>query len=204
MADAPPGPKGEPLFGASRKYADDPFAFIDALEDTYGDVARFAMGPMETYMVASAADIERILVSEADAFRKPDFQNDAPGELLGAGLLLSEGDTWETQRDLANPAFSMRRLGGMADRVADHAGAMVDGWTAGETIDAESEMARVTLSVILDLMRGGELPAERIDTVEDQLEPLGRRFEPDPLRFAMPEWVPMPGDEAFESAVDTL
>jgi len=204
MSDVPPGPNGEPLFGVSRRYARDPFSFIEALEEAYGDVARFEMGPMETYMVTDPVEIERILVSEGDRFRKPDFQNDALGDLLGEGLLLSEGDTWERQRELATPAFSMSRLGGMADRVADHAARMTDGWTTGQRVDAESEMARVTLTVILDLMLGVELPGERIDTIEAQLEPLGRRFEPDPVRFAAPDWVPMPGDEEFESAVTTL
>jgi cytochrome P450 len=204
MSETPPGPKGEPLFGSSRRYARDPFSFISALEETYDDVVSFDMGPMETYMVTDPTDIERVLVSEADGFRKPDFQNDALGDLLGDGLLLSEGDTWERQRELANPAFRMSRLMGMADRVAGHAESMVDSWEPGQTIDAETEMARVTLHVILDLMMGVELSEDRIDTVQEQLDPLGRRFEPDPLRFAMPDWVPMPGDEAFESAVAEL
>jgi len=98
----------------------------------------------------------------------------------------------------------MSRLMGMADRVTNHAESMVEAWEPGETIDAEMEMARVTLHVILDLMMGVELSDERVDTVQEQLDPLGRRFEPDPLRFAMPDWVPMPGDEEFESAVAQL
>ncbi|QPV63845.1 cytochrome P450 [Halosimplex litoreum] len=204
MSRTPPGPKGEPLFGSSRRYAKDPFSFISALEETYDDVVNFDMGPMETYMVTDPTDIERILVSEADSYRKPDFQNDALGDLLGDGLLLSEGETWERQRELANPAFRMSRLMGMADRVTGHAESMVDGWEPGDTVDAEMEMARVTLHVILDLMMGVELSESRVDTVQNQLDPLGRRFEPDPLRFAMPEWVPMPGDEEFESAVAEL
>jgi len=204
MTETPPGPSGEPLFGSGRRYADDPFSFISALEDSYGDVAAFEMGPMETYLVADPDEIERILVSEADIFRKPDFQGDALGDLLGDGLLLSEGDTWKKQRDLASPAFSMTRLLGATDRITGHAEAMIDRWEPGETVDAESQMARVTLTVILDLMMGVDLPADRIDTVEGQLEPLGRQFEPDPLRFAMPDWVPMPGDAEFEAAVDTL
>jgi len=204
MSETPPGPKGEPLFGSSRRYARDPFSFISALEETYDDVVNFDMGPMETYMVTDPTDIERILVSEADSYRKPDFQNDALGDLLGDGLLLSEGETWERQRELANPAFRMSRLMGMADRVTGHAESMVDGWTAGQTVDSEQAMARVTLHVILDLMMGVELSDSRVRTVQDQLDPLGRRFEPDPLRFAMPDWVPMPGDEEFESAIATL
>ena len=204
MADIPPGPTGEPVLGSGRRYADDPFAFISALEESYGDISRFEMGPIPTYMVTDPDAIERILVSDADGFRKPAFQGDALGELLGEGLLLSEGETWERQRDLAQPAFSMRRLLGLSDRITDHATAMTDGWGAGETIDVETEMARVTLRVILDLMMGVELPEDRIDTVQSQLEPLGRRFEPDPLRYAIPDWVPMPGDAEYEAAIGTL
>jgi cytochrome P450 len=204
MADTPPGPTGEPVLGSGRRYADDPFAFISALEESYGDISRFEMGPIPTYLVTDPGAIERILVSDADQFSKPEFQGEALGELLGEGLLLSEGETWQRQRDLAQPAFSMRRLLGMADRITDHATAMTDDWTPGNTVDAELETARVTLSVILDLMMGVELPAERIDTVQSQLEPLGRRFEPEPLRFAMPDWVPMPGDAEYEAAIETL
>jgi len=204
MADTPPGPTGEPVLGSGRRYASDPFAFIAALEESYGDISRFEMGPIPTYMVTDPDAIERILVSDADQFRKPAFQADALGDLLGEGLLLSEGDTWERQRDLAQPAFSMGRLLGLSDRITDHATSLTAGWEPGGRIDAETEMARVTLQVILDLMMGVELPAERIDTVQSQLDPLGRRFEPEPFRYVLPDWVPMPGDAEYESAVATL
>ncbi|WP_262178080.1 cytochrome P450 [Haloarcula laminariae] len=204
MAETPPGPKGEPLFGSSRTYASDPFRFISTLEDAYGDVAYFDMGPMETVMLSDPAAIERVLVSEADRFRKPDFQGDALGDLLGDGLLLSEGDTWEKQRQLANPAFSMRRLAGMADRITGHAEDRLAGWADGDVVNAERVMTRTTLDVILDLMMGVELSEQRVETIEEQLMPLGQRFEPDPLRFAAPEWMPMPDDAEFDAAVETL
>ncbi|NHN48966.1 cytochrome P450 [Halostella sp. JP-L12] len=204
MADTPPGPKGEPLFGDSRRYARDPFTFISALEEAYGDVSRFDMGPMDTYVVCALETVERVLVSESDRFRKPDFQGDALGDLLGEGLLLSEGETWEHQRDLAQPAFSMRRLSGMADRITDHAEDRVADWSPGDVIDVEDAMTRVTLDVILDLMMGVRLPEERVRTIQAQLEPLGRRFEPDPIRFAAPEWAPMPGDAEYERALSKL
>ncbi|MDS0283130.1 cytochrome P450 [Haloarcula onubensis] len=204
MAETPPGPKGEPLFGSSRTYASDPFRFISALESAYGDVAYFDMGPMETVMLSDPTAIERVLVSEADRFRKPDFQGDALGDLLGEGLLLSEGDTWETQRQLANPAFSMRRLAGMADRITGHAEDRLADWADGDVVNVERAMTRTTLDVILDLMMGVELSEARVETIEEQLMPLGQRFEPDPLRFAAPEWMPMPDDAEFDAAVETL
>jgi cytochrome P450 len=98
----------------------------------------------------------------------------------------------------------MDRLSGMADRIGGHADEMVDGWADGAVVDVEAEMTRVTLSVILDLMMGVRLEDATIETIREQMVPLGRRFEPDPLRFAMPEWVPAPDDDEYEAAVATL
>jgi cytochrome P450 len=204
MTNSPPGPKGEPLFGSSRTYSRDPFRFVEAVESAYGDVARFDMGPLDTFMVTDPDAIERVLVSDVDRFRKPDFQDDALGDLLGSGLLLSEGETWERQRELANPAFGMSRLSGMTDRITGHAQNLVGEWEPGDEVDVERAMTTVTLDVILDLMMGVELPEPTVRTIQDQLVPLGQRFEPNPVRFAAPSWVPMPGDAEFETAVSNL
>ncbi|MFC6954249.1 cytochrome P450 [Halorubellus litoreus] len=204
MASTPPGPRGEPLFGDARRYANDPFAFVTALEESYRGIAAFDMGPMETYMVTDPMAIERVLVSEADRFRKPDFQDDALGDLLGDGLLLSEGETWREQRQLASPAFAFDRLSGMAGRITEHADDMVADWSDGDRVDVEAEMTRVTLDVILDLMMGVRVDDATVETIREQMVPLGRRFEPDPLRFAMPSWVPAPDDAEYERAVATL
>ncbi|GAB7014065.1 cytochrome P450 [Halolamina salina] len=204
MSRTPPGPKGKPVFGSSHQYARDPFRFVTGLEQAYGGVSRFDMGPLDTYVVTDPAAIERILVSEAGRFGKPAFQDDALGDLLGDGLLLSEGDTWRQQRTLAQPAFDMARLSGMADRIVDHTESRLADWADGDRVDVEQEMTTVTIDVILDLMMGVELPRDRLEHVREQLEPLGMRFEPDPIRFAVPDWVPMPGDAEFDAAVAEL
>ncbi len=204
MTASPPGPRGEPLFGSSRTYAKDPFRFLSACEQAYGDIVEFELGQLPTYMLTNPADIERVLVSEADIFRKPDFQSDALGDLLGDGLLLSEGETWRGQRQLTNPAFAMGRLANFADRIVDHADALLATWEDGRTVNVEQEMTTVTLDVIADLMLGTELSDKRVETVRQSLDPLGTQFEPNPIRFAAPNWVPMPGDREYQQALDTL
>jgi len=120
MSVTPPGPIGDPLFGNARQYADDPFTFIRACADSYGDVVRFDLGPLETYLLTNPRDIERVLVADAEKYRKPSFGDDAIGTLLGDGLLLSEGETWQRQRRLANPSFHTRRIGALAGTMVDH------------------------------------------------------------------------------------
>jgi cytochrome P450 len=203
MATSPPGPRGEPLFGSSRKYAENPFRFLAACERAYGDVVEFELGTLPTYMLSNPEDIQTVLL-DPDTYPKPEFQSDALGDLLGEGLLLSEGDTWQRQRELTSPAFAMSRLGSFTDRIVDHADAMLSGWSEGTRIDVEQEMTAVTLDVIADLMLGVELDANRIETVRESLDPLGAQFEPDPLSFATPEWVPMPGDREYQQALATL
>ncbi|MFC4551281.1 MULTISPECIES: cytochrome P450 [Halorussus] len=204
MSSSPPGPKGEPLFGSSRRYARDPFRFLSACEQAYGDVVRFDLGPLDTYLLTDPADVERVLVSEAEKFRKPDFQDDALGDLLGKGLLLSEGQTWRDQRELANPAFRASRLTGFADDIVAHSDDLLAGWSDGAEVDVELDMTQVTLAVIVDLMLGTDLDDRRVRTIREALEPLGARFEPDPVRFAAPQWLPMPGDGEYADAVETM
>jgi cytochrome P450 len=203
MSSSPPGPDGEPFFGSSRRYARDPFRFLSACEQAYGDVVQFDFGPMATYLVTDPEDIEQVLVSDADLFGKPSFVQ-ALGDLLGKGLLLSEGQTWRDQRQLAAPAFKMDRLTGFADDIVTHSDEMLADWTDGSEVDIEQKMTQVTLAVIVDLMLGTDLNDRRVRTIREALEPLGARFEPDPIRSAAPEWLPMPGDSEYRQAVETM
>lgn len=192
------------MFGSSRRYADDPFSFLSALEAAYDGIAAFDMGPIETFVVTDPAAIEAVLVTAAESYHKPDLAGVALDDLLGEGLLLSEGVTWERQRALVAPAYGMDRLAGMSDRIVEHADAVLDAWSDGDIVDIEAAMTHVTIDVILEVMLGVELPDERVREIQEALVPVGARFEPDPRRFAVPEWVPMPGDRRFRTGVETL
>ena len=204
MSIRPPGPKGVPLFGNSRQYANDPFSFMQACADAYGDVVRFDLGPIDTYMLTNPRDIERVLVSDAPKYQKLDLGDDAINDLLGDGLLLSEGETWQRQRNIANPAFRMSRITGLDDMMVSHTEEMLEGWHDGDRIDIQLEMARVTVRIIVNAMFGTDITDERVRTVQEKLEPLGARFEPDPTRFLIPKWAPTAENRQFDAAIETL
>ena len=204
MSVTPPGPIGDPLFGNGRQFADDPFTFMRACADSYGDVVRFDLGPRETYLLTNPADIERVLVSEAERYRKPQFGDDAMGTLLGDGLLLSEGETWRKQRSLANPSFHTQRIGALTGTMVGHTESHLAEWEPGEVVDIQLEVARLTVRIIVSAMFGADITDEEVATVQENLEPLGARFEPDPRRFLIPDWVPTAENRAFNEAVGTL
>jgi cytochrome P450 len=191
------------LVGNSREYAKDPFAFLTAVGEAYSGIARFDLGPLETYMVTDPVEIERVLVSEDDRYHKLVF-GDAIDDLLGDGLLLSDGAQWQTQRTLANPAFAATRIQGIADTMSRIAAEHVADWQDGDEVAMDRELAKLTVKVIVAAMFGVEADDDTVATVQENLEPLGRRFEPDPRRVLVPEWVPTRENRAFAAAVETL
>ena len=203
MSTRPPGPRGEPVFGNGRRYSRDPFSFMTAVADAYGDVIRLDLGPRETYMLTNPRDVERVLVSEWATFGKPNL-DDAIDDLLGEGLLMSGGDRWQRQRELANPAFHARRIAGLDDAIVGHTEDALAGWSDGDRIDVQLELARLTVRVIVTAMFGTDITDERVRSVQEHLEPLGQRFEPNAMRRLIPDWAPTRENREFEHAVATL
>ncbi len=200
----PPGPKGAPVVGVLPRYARDPFEFVTQLRDAYGEIAAFDLGPNRTTLITDPSEIERVLVSQEADFSKPDFQADALGELLGEGLLLSEGDLWRERRTMAAPAFAPGRIENLGPMMAEKALAMVDRWEDGDQRNIEWEMARTTLEIIVDAMFGLELAPSTARRVAGLLEPIGQRFEPDPRRAVTPQWLPTAENRRFQGSVAEL
>jgi cytochrome P450 len=204
MSTEPPGPNGVPILGNTSQYARDPFSFLTAVGDAYGDMASFELGPIDVYMLANPDDIRSVLVGDHEKYRKPEFQDDAMGDLLGEGLLLSEGEAWERQRNLAQPAFHMQRLAALAPTMTAKTESMLEDWSDGDTVNVETEMARLTVDIIVSAMFGVDADGATVGRVQESLEPLGRRFEPKPFRFLVPDWVPTEENREFAAALDEL
>ncbi|PHQ38047.1 cytochrome P450, partial [Halorubrum persicum] len=130
--------------------------------------------------------------------------DDAMDTLLGDGLLMSEGETWQRQRKLANPSFHNRRIGALDGTMVDHTESQLADWSDGDVVDIQLEVARLTVKIIVSAMFGADITDEEVKTVQEKLEPLGARFEPDPRRFLIPNWVPTRENREFDAAIDTL
>ncbi|MFC4439777.1 MULTISPECIES: cytochrome P450 [Natrialbaceae] len=203
-AIGPPGPRGVPVAGSLPRYAQDPFGFLTDLRETYGDIAAFDLGPNRTHLLTTPAAVERVLVSEEASFSKPEFQSDALGELLGEGLLLSDGDLWKQRQAIASPAFAPDRIANLAPTMAERAVAMVERWDDGDERDVEWEMTRTTLEIIVEATFGIDLSPGRARQIRLLLEPVGEQFEPDPRRALVPDWVPTPERREFDRSIAEL
>jgi len=95
--------------------------------------------------------VRRILVSEADHFPKSDMLSNILKLLLGNGLFVANGEEWERQRRMIDPAFAHAKLQRVFPLMWTAASAMHDRLESvadGEVVAVDEEMTHVTADVI--------------------------------------------------------
>ncbi|MFB6111224.1 MAG: cytochrome P450 [Halobacteriaceae archaeon] len=204
MRSDPPTPPGAPVLGNTHQYTRDPFRFLTTLRDAYGDLAMPRIGRGDVYVVFDPATIERILVTDDDLYRKPDFQQNMLGPLVGQGLLTSEGELWRRQRERIQPAFFGERLAEYAQTVTSVTAAVTDDWADGKVVDVERDMTELTLRVIARTLFSTDIDERRLDRLHNAMNTVSEQFELDPFGAVAPTWLPTPGDREYRAAVRHL
>ena len=149
----PPGPKPQPFFGNLLAFRKDPLAFYTSCAREYGDIALYRIAHVNALLLSHPALIEQVLVTDAANFIKGRVVRANP-QLLGNGLLTSEGELWRQQRRLAQPAFHRGRLAAYSEIITTNASQMRASWQEGESRDIHQDMKHLTLAVIARILFG--------------------------------------------------
>ena len=203
-APVPLGPKGLPMLGQLLAFRRDPLEFLSRIAREYpGDVVRFRPGPRDSYILKDPELIKDVLVTRQHDFRKSRGLEWAK-LFLGEGLLTSEGDFHTRQRRLAQPAFHRQRIGGYADDMVQRTVAARERWSAGQVLDVDAEMMRLTLAVVSSSLFGTDVAASA-DEVREDLASIIALFQ----RFSLPlfgliQKLPLPSNLRFDRAVARL
>ena len=189
----PPGPRGLPLVGNTLQWARDPNTFRERCAQQYGPVVNFEMLGWDTYMVTDPDEIERILVEDSERFPKHDDSNSELKQIVGDGLITSQGDLWERQREAIQPAFYMDHIREYADIMVSRSEEASDRLDAGDPVEMREEMTRLTLEILVDAMFGRDIDiADRgiYEAVEAFQKPMQPAYQP--ITFFAPDWTPLP------------
>jgi cytochrome P450 len=181
----------------------DNLGFHERLSE-YGRIARYEALGDERYLLTEPEAIERVLANPAK-FPKHQRSTDQLREIVGDGLLTSDGDLWERQRDAIQPAFYMDHIKRYADVMVDRSVACAERLTAGETVDMHAELTRTTLEILLDCMFGADIDIESrglYETVERIQTPLKPSNQP--VTLLAPDWLPVPMLRRAEQAQQAL
>src|SRR5436309_4198263 len=122
-----PGPKGRFLLGSAIEIARDWLGFYQRCAEEHGDVVCVRLAHVPVYLIVHPRDIETVLVTNAANFTKSaDYR--ALARVLGQGLLTSEGDFWQRQRGLIQPAFHRQSILTYASAMTSAAWGMLGSW----------------------------------------------------------------------------
>ena len=199
------GPRGLPVVGVVGDFLKDPTSYMLKAAQRYGDLVRLKLGPRELLLVANPDMMRRVVQENVKNYVK---RYGAIGDLLGDGLVTSNGEPWLRQRRLMQPAFHHRQIAGYAATIVEETQRMLDGWEAaareGRPLDMAAEMMALTQSIIVRTMFSTEVRADSqrigaaFTTVLDHV--VGRSYSP----IKPPERWPTPANRRYRAALDYL
>lgn len=171
----PPRPKSAALVGTFVQLAKDPLAFM-RLAGQGGPISRVCIGTEKLVFVHDPALIHEVLVGRASEMVKDQITQKL-NEILGNGLLTSEGAFWRRQRKLMAPLFSRKQLAGYADTMSNRTEAALAPWQDGETRDVHLDMMGLTLDIIFRTVFGAEMDEDHSGKVAHAIELMMDQFE---------------------------
>jgi cytochrome P450 len=125
----------------------------------FGDVVYYKIGPRRGYLITNPEDVRHVLQDNARNYHKSPLY-DKLRLFLGNGLLTSEDGFWLRQRRIAQPAFHRERMTALAGVMAETAREVAARWqtfAAGQTVDIDEEMMRLTRTVVVRALLGADL-----------------------------------------------
>jgi cytochrome P450 len=201
-AHLPPGPKGHLLFGNLWEINRDPLDFFSRCAREYGDVVRFFFGVKPAYLLNHPDLVEQVLVTQYHNFVKSSAYRRGL-RILGNGLLTSEGDFWQRQRRLCQPAFHQERIAAYGKVMVSYTNRLLQQWQEGEVRDVHQEMMHLTAAIAAKTLLDVDLTDEAQD-VEAALQAVMDFNAQLSNQYLVPVWVPSPSNLRYSRAIDQL
>jgi cytochrome P450 len=205
-----PGPRSFSPFGSLPSIQRDPLSTFLKGRAEYGDVVRYRGGIWYAYLVSHPDYIKHILQDNNQNYRKG-FSYQVLKPVLGQGLLTNEGESWLTQRRLAQPAFHRARIERISSVMIDSIERMVQRWDQrvdpDAPVDVLPEMTRLTLEIVSRTLLGVELGQEADDVGQAVRELQGHVNYQATHLFSLPEKYPTPRNRRFHrwrALLDTI
>lgn len=195
----PPGPKTIHPLGHLFPYRRDSIGFLKKIAATYGDIVHFKLGNIRVVLLNHPEHIKEVLTNQHKKFVKGRPLEMAK-ELLGEGLLTSEGEYHKRHSRLIQPAFHRSMIDSYVPATVNCISETMANWESGMQVDMKDEMTRMSIAIAGRVLFNSDIINETRE-ISEALDAATNLFG----RISMPfsEWLlklPLPGSLKFQKA----
>src|SRR5437588_7035021 len=158
----PPGPPGRFQPGNALRMRRDEISFYRSMARTYGDIARFRLGPFQANLLTHPDAIETVFVGKNHDVHKSPFY-EAMKRVLGEGLVTSEDGFHKRQRRLIQPIFHHKRIDEYGEAMVEYTVRYRERWREGQELDFHREMMGLTLAIVGKTLFGADVERDAPD-----------------------------------------
>jgi cytochrome P450 len=144
--------KGLPLIGNLIDFRYNRLPLLQKVSEECGDIGKFHVGPTEVILLNTPRYIHKALIEHAYLFRKPGAMTSLVRPVIGNGLYIAEGDEHKQRRKQLAPLFQHQYIAHYDNIVTKYTEQARKSWNSDDIIDITSEMMKITLNIISDLL----------------------------------------------------
>jgi cytochrome P450 len=177
--------------------------FLTRCAREYGDVVYFRFLNVPICLVVHPDGIEQILVkSQANFLKARDYRALRP--ILGNGLLTSEGEFWQDQRKLIQPAFRHENILTYAQIMTESTAAILAHWKHGETRDTHADMMALTLDIVAKSLFGSDVSEDSLGVADAMAVVMELFIAQANWAFVLPDRIPLPKSRRLRQCIKHL
>ena len=142
------------------------------LQRAYGDSVSFSTGPYRLFVFFHPDEVREVLVTRAKSLIRLPRVMKTFAQWNGNSVLIAEGEQWNRQRRLVQPAFQPRRMENYGLTMVDSARRLVESWRevfdrhGYVDVDTDQAMTGLTIALICKTMFDSELAATSAEIAE--------------------------------------
>jgi cytochrome P450 len=203
-----PGPPALPLVGHLPAFRRDVLGLLMEGARECGDVVRFRLGPRVVHLLNHPDHVHHVLVRNAARYDKATRSTTFIKGVTGESLLTANGDYWQRQRRLLQPAFHRQHIAGFIEPMAEATHSMLDRWRRSENaqgpLDIADEMSRLTCTIVGRTLFHANVGPD-LDTLSAAMQViLPHTFDGLGKLWTWPGWVPTPSNRRFRRALQQV
>jgi len=147
-----PGPRLNLLGIGALGLMRDPLPAVTADFARYGDVVKYRLFNLTAYLLAHPDHVSHVLHDSHSNYTKSNIDYERLKQLLGEGLLTSEGPQWLRQRRLIQPLFHRQQIAQWSTMMTTNALEMLERWQQlakeRRAFDVSVQMMALTLRIV--------------------------------------------------------